>query len=177
MRHLIYSAQHRDMPISSSEGTCCTVLLNVTDMLAPTSYQCHANDGSNVSSQDQHHFESSATCVFEKVNPSAHSGRYTHTRDLHNGNFNSSSLCGMKFHHLFYPCSYQQTSKQTDNKQNYILNFSQIFSSSIGTIARCGLWPVEQHPSTFFYPSPTFSIFSLPSLEDLFLLPLIWISI
>ena len=45
-------------------------------------------------------------------------------------------------------------------------------SSSIGTTAHCGLWPVEQCPSIFFYPSPTLSIFSLPALEDLFLLSL-----
>ena len=41
-------------------------------------------------------------------------------------------------------------------------------SSSIGTTAHCGLWPVEQCPSIFSYLPPTLSIFSLPSLEDLF---------
>ena len=46
------------------------------------------------------------------------------------------------------------------------------FSSSIGTTAHCGLWPVEQCPSIFSYLPPTFTIFSLPALEDLFLLPL-----
>jgi hypothetical protein len=45
-------------------------------------------------------------------------------------------------------------------------------SSSIGTTARCGLWPVEKYPSIFSYLSPTLSIFSLLALEDLFLLPL-----
>ena len=45
-------------------------------------------------------------------------------------------------------------------------------SSSIGTTAHCGLRPVEQCPSYFSYLSPTPSIFSLPPLEDLFLLPL-----
>ena len=45
-------------------------------------------------------------------------------------------------------------------------------SSSIGTTAQCGLWPVEQYPSIFPYLSPTLSIYSLPALEDLFLLPL-----
>ena len=45
-------------------------------------------------------------------------------------------------------------------------------SSSIGTTAHCGLWPVEQYPSIFSYLPPTLSIFSLPALEDLFLLPL-----
>ena len=45
-------------------------------------------------------------------------------------------------------------------------------SSSIGTTAHCGLWPVEQCPSIFSYLTPTLSIFSLPALEDLFLLPL-----
>ena len=42
-------------------------------------------------------------------------------------------------------------------------------SSSIGTTARCGLWTVEQYPSIFFYPFPTFPTFSIPALEDLFL--------
>ena len=45
-------------------------------------------------------------------------------------------------------------------------------SSSIGTTAHCGLWPVEQCPSIFSYLPPTISIFSLPAPEDLFLLPL-----
>jgi hypothetical protein len=45
-------------------------------------------------------------------------------------------------------------------------------SSSNGTTAHCGLWPVEQHPSIFPYLSPTLSIFSLPALEDLSLLPI-----
>ena len=45
-------------------------------------------------------------------------------------------------------------------------------SSSIGTTAHCGLWPVEQYPSIFSYLPPTLSIFSLPALEDLFLFPL-----
>ena len=49
-------------------------------------------------------------------------------------------------------------------------------SSSIGTTAHCGLWPVEQRPSIFFYLPPTLSIFSLPALEDLFLLPLSFFS-
>jgi hypothetical protein len=43
-------------------------------------------------------------------------------------------------------------------------------SSSVGATARCGLWPVEQYSSIFPYPSPSLSIFSLPALEDLFLL-------
>ena len=43
--------------------------------------------------------------------------------------------------------------------------------SSIGTTAHCELWPVEQCP-IFSYLPPTLSIFSLPALEDLFLLPL-----
>jgi hypothetical protein len=43
---------------------------------------------------------------------------------------------------------------------------------SIGTEAHCGLWPVEQYPSIFSYLPPTLSIFSLPALEDLFLLSL-----
>ena len=45
-------------------------------------------------------------------------------------------------------------------------------SSSIGTTAHCEIWPVEQCPSIFSFLPPTLFIFSLPSLEDLFLLPL-----
>jgi hypothetical protein len=48
---------------------------------------------------------------------------------------------------------------------------SQIpYSSSVAATARCGLWPVEQYLSIFPYLSSTLSIFSLPELEDLFLL-------
>ena len=43
-------------------------------------------------------------------------------------------------------------------------------SSSIGTTAHCGLWPVEQNPSIISHLPPTLSTFSLPALEDLFLL-------
>ena len=45
-------------------------------------------------------------------------------------------------------------------------------SSSIGSAARSGLWPVEQYSSVLLYLSPTLCIFSLVALEDLFLLPL-----
>ena len=54
----------------------------------------------------------------------------------------------------------------------YIYTHTHTSSSSIGTTAQCGLWPVEQRPSIFSYLPPTLSIFSLPALEDLFLLPL-----
>jgi hypothetical protein len=47
-----------------------------------------------------------------------------------------------------------------------------VFSSSIGTTAHCGLWPVKQSPSIYSYLSPSLSIFSFLALEDLFLLPL-----
>ena len=50
--------------------------------------------------------------------------------------------------------------------------YSSSSSSSIGTTAHCGLWPVEKCPSIFSYLPPTLSIFSLPTLENLFLLPL-----
>ena len=46
------------------------------------------------------------------------------------------------------------------------------YFSSIGTTTHCGLWPVEQCPSTISYLPPTLSIFSLPALEDHFLFPL-----
>jgi hypothetical protein len=45
-----------------------------------------------------------------------------------------------------------------------------------GATARCGLSPVEQYLSIFPYLSPTLSIFSLPALENLFLLLLFILS-
>ena len=54
----------------------------------------------------------------------------------------------------------------------FLFFLSSSSSSSTGTTAHCGLWPVEQCPSIFSYLPPTLSIFSLPALEDLFLLPL-----
>ena len=54
----------------------------------------------------------------------------------------------------------------------YLSSSSSSSSSSIGTTVHCGLWPVEQYLSIFSYRPPTLSIFSLPALEDLFLLPL-----
>ena len=53
-------------------------------------------------------------------------------------------------------------------------------SSSIGTTACCRLWPVEQCCSILSCLSPTLSIFSFLTLEDLFLLPLSilsWVSL
>jgi hypothetical protein len=44
---------------------------------------------------------------------------------------------------------YVQVKKHVTNNQ---------LSSSTGTIAHCGLWPVEQDPSIFPYPSLTLSI-------------------
>ena len=41
-------------------------------------------------------------------------------------------------------------------------------SSSVGATACCGLWSVEQYLSICPYLSPTLSIFSLATLEDLF---------
>jgi len=56
---------------------------------------------------------------------------------------------------------------------NYlIIKHYRTSSSSIGTTAHSGLWPLEQCPSIFSYLPPTLSIFSLPALEDLFQLPL-----
>ena len=52
----------------------------------------------------------------------------------------------------------------------FICNFQQdatyyySSSSSIGTTACCGLWPVERCPSIFSYLPPTLSIFSFPAL-------------
>ena len=61
---------------------------------------------------------------------------------------------------------------QTRGTAHYYYYYYYYSPSSIGTTARCGLWPVELYPSIFFYPSQPFSVFSLPALEDLFLLPL-----
>ena len=58
----------------------------------------------------------------------------------------------------------------TCNHYNGILNYPENSSSSVGATARYGLWPVEQYLFIFPYLSPTVSIFSLPALEDLFLL-------
>ena len=55
---------------------------------------------------------------------------------------------------------------------SYVCVHYSYYYYSIGTTAHCGLWPVEQCPSIFYYLPPTLSIFSLPALEDLFLLPL-----
>ena len=58
-----------------------------------------------------------------------------------------------------------------DFRLSYIYIYIYIYSSSsVGATARCVLWPVEQYLSTFPFLSPTLSIFSLPALEDLFLL-------
>ena len=51
-------------------------------------------------------------------------------------------------------------------------SYSSSYSPSIDTTAHCGLWPVEQYPSIFSNLLPTLSIFSLPTLEDLILVPL-----
>jgi hypothetical protein len=39
-----------------------------------------------------------------------------------------------------------------------LLRVNSSSSSSIGSTAHCGLWPVEQDPSIFSYLSPTLSI-------------------
>jgi hypothetical protein len=52
-----------------------------------------------------------------------------------------------------------------------VTNKMQLYSSySVGATALCGLWPGEKYFSIFAYLSPTLSVFSLPTLEDLFLL-------
>ena len=74
---------------------------------------------------------------------------------------------------IFIYCGYQmEIFIRICNNCYFYINSSFSYSSSIGTTAHCGLWPVEQCPSTFSYLPPTLSIFSLPALEDLFLLPL-----
>ena len=70
--------------------------------------------------------------------------------------------------HMAFRCATIFRLKQRQNPPFFIFTSS----SSIGTTALCGLWPVEQCPSIFSYLPPTLSIFSLPALEDLFLFPL-----
>jgi len=60
----------------------------------------------------------------------------------------------------------------TRRTRTYVIQSCNSSSSSIGTTARCVLWPVEHRPSIFSYLPPTLSIFSFPALEDLYLLPL-----
>ena len=60
----------------------------------------------------------------------------------------------------------------TSNSSSYSSSSSSSSSFPIDTTAHCGFWPVDQCPSIFSYPPPILSIFSLPALEDLFLLPL-----
>ena len=74
--------------------------------------------------------------------------------------------------HQLYPSSHSQHLKISFDFLFPSFPGSSSFSSSIGTTAHCGLWPVEQCPSIFSYRPPTLSIFSLPALEDLFRLPL-----
>ena len=63
----------------------------------------------------------------------------------------------------------ENTEKNTwPSKRKWCMEDSSSSSSSVGTTARCGLWPVEQYLSICPYLSPTLSIFSLPALEDLF---------
>jgi hypothetical protein len=75
--------------------------------------------------------------------------------------------------HFYYPswCN-DHLNKPRLNGLKYC-NFHVCFSSSsssssVGTTARCGLWPVEKYLSIFSYLSPTLPIFSLPAFEDLF---------
>ena len=80
-----------------------------------------------------------------------------------------------------YRLKYKASGNHYRSNKTLILNMSQgtnfgtkiqCKSSSIGTTAHCGLWPVTQCPSIFSYLPPTLSSFSLPVLEALFLLPL-----
>ena len=79
---------------------------------------------------------------------------------------------------LLYCASWNLTQNEYFSQREVRIKFTvtcivlQRTSSSIGTTAHCGLWPVEQSPSIFSYLPPTLSIFSLPALEDLFLLSL-----
>jgi len=52
---------------------------------------------------------------------------------------------------------------------NLLVHHGRNSYSSIDTTVRCGIWPVEQCPSSFSYLPPTLSIFALPALEDLLL--------
>ena len=69
----------------------------------------------------------------------------------------------------FWYCFWLRHRSSSSSSSSYSSSSS---SSSIGITAHCELWPVEQCPSIFSYLPPTLSIFSIPPLEDLFLLPL-----
>jgi len=64
--------------------------------------------------------------------------------------------------------NYTYVATRTPNSRRVNLETSS--SSSVGPTARRGFWPVEQYLSIFSYPPSTLSIFSIPALEDLFLL-------
>ena len=71
------------------------------------------------------------------------------------------------------PCGSEMLNLQARGRAQCQESYLQDTScSSIGTTAHFGLWFVEKCPSIFSYLPPTLSIFSLPALEDLFLLPL-----
>ena len=81
----------------------------------------------------------------------------------------------------FFPICHQLC--QSSHSQHLKISFYFLFPSFPGSspspsssftanTAHCRLWPVEQCPSIFSYLPPTLSIFSLPTFEDLFLLPL-----
>ena len=108
----------------------------------------------------------------------------------------SNFMCILSRHqvcdwHIKNICHFSQLEKMYQLLQNYVImvettclstkkagkkerikHLGLFSSSSIGTTAHFGLWPVEKCPSIFSYLPPILSIFSLPALEDLFLLPL-----
>ena len=98
-----------------------------------------------------HHDRHAHTHTHTYIHTLTHKRTHTHTRTLHTASQSAANCCILRG-----PGG--ESSQET--------------SSSIGTTAHCGLWPVEQCPSIFSYLPPTLSIFSLLALEDLFLLPL-----
>ena len=65
---------------------------------------------------------------------------------------------------------YYNTAMSKNLRKDYLysIHSHSPSSSSVGATARCGLWPVEQYLSICPYLSPSLSIFSLPTLRDLF---------
>ena len=82
----------------------------------------------------------------------------------------NTSQCRFKKRYYQYDCVSIHASRCGSHCIYSLMVSLDPSSSSIGATARCGLWPVEQYPSVLSYLSPTLSIFSLPALEDLFLL-------
>ena len=94
-----------------------------------------------------------------------------HSNHLHVSPIRVATFRVIMIPHMWFLCTVHH-SRDISTTYNKFFTSNKLSSSSIGTTAHCGLWPVEQCPSIFSYLPPTLSIFSLPALEDVFLLPL-----